>query len=291
MKWKNLYEFQTIAELENMTRASEVLHIAQPALSRTVRNLEQELGASLFLREKKNLRLNENGRILLECVRRMEQEKERMYQELKEANPEKRIRLRVMVQVAMDNLGEVLAEFHRLYPCVELDVRSDDSINPFQTGTYDFAVNGPTRLQEPGIEHELLLREELCFAVRGDHAFAGREGVRLEEAEEEKLILTQYGADLRMQLENYFDMAQFRPQSVLISDDYQMIRTMVKSGVGISIVPRHTWSFQYDEEICLIPISWPECTRSLYLFWDSCRPLSEEALAFRDVMVDVLSRG
>jgi DNA-binding transcriptional LysR family regulator len=60
--------FQTVARLEHMTKAAEELHIAQPALSKTISRLESDLGVPLFDRHKRNIMLNAFGRIFLEQV-------------------------------------------------------------------------------------------------------------------------------------------------------------------------------------------------------------------------------
>ncbi|WP_100407569.1 LysR family transcriptional regulator [Bacillus solitudinis] len=65
MELQHLRQFKVVAELEHMTRASENLHIAQPALSKTIRILEDELKVKLFTRIGKNIKLNLNGQILL----------------------------------------------------------------------------------------------------------------------------------------------------------------------------------------------------------------------------------
>ena len=65
MNSNQLYHFKTIAECGNITKAAEVLYITQPALSTSLRKLEEEVARPLFIREGRNLRLTENGKVLL----------------------------------------------------------------------------------------------------------------------------------------------------------------------------------------------------------------------------------
>ena len=69
MELYQLRQFAAVAKYENMTRAAESLNVAQPAVSRTIRNLESELGAELFERTGKGLRRTEQGDILLRYAR------------------------------------------------------------------------------------------------------------------------------------------------------------------------------------------------------------------------------
>ena len=69
MELYQLRQFAAVAKLENMTRAARSLHVAQPAVSKTIRNLESELGAPLFERTGKGLRRTPQGDILLRYAR------------------------------------------------------------------------------------------------------------------------------------------------------------------------------------------------------------------------------
>lgn len=60
--------FQKVAELEHLTKAAEALHIAQPALSRTIRSMEEELDVSLFTHQGRNIHLTRDGHILLKSL-------------------------------------------------------------------------------------------------------------------------------------------------------------------------------------------------------------------------------
>ena len=74
MNLQQLEYFRVVATLEHITKAANVLHIAQPALSKIIKTLERELGLQLFDRVGKNIVLNENGKILLKYARQVEVE-------------------------------------------------------------------------------------------------------------------------------------------------------------------------------------------------------------------------
>ena len=289
MKGKHLKEFQVIAQLENLTRASERLHIAQPALSRSIHQLEEELGVSLFYRSRKGIHLNENGKILLDYINRENELLRLCAQELELRNRKAPQQVRLVNQVAFEGLAQLIIAFHNRYPHILLQIINNDSPAPFVDHSFDFAVNGPYRFRDQPIEQAALLQEELCAAVPPSHPFAGRPHINLRQIIGQPLILTQAGADLRYQVEHYCRQVGFRPVSTFICDDYRMVASLIKMGRGISIVPSDSWGFQYDKNIRLIPIRQPKCQRLLMLFWSRDLPLSQEAEIFKAFALDYYS--
>jgi DNA-binding transcriptional LysR family regulator len=81
MELLQLHYFQTVARLEHMTKAAEELKIAQPSLSKTISRLEEDLGAPLFNRQGRNIRLNQFGKVFLTRV-------DRIFRELEEGKRE-----------------------------------------------------------------------------------------------------------------------------------------------------------------------------------------------------------
>ncbi len=86
MEWQQLEYFVTVAKLEHMTRAAEALAISQPALSRSISKLEEELGVPLFDRQGRSIMLNRYGELFLYRVQRMRKEYEKAVLELQELN-------------------------------------------------------------------------------------------------------------------------------------------------------------------------------------------------------------
>ena len=91
LEWHQLQYFKAVAELQHMTKAAQVLSLSQPALSRSIAKLEEELGVPLFERKGKTLRLNRYGKLFLKSVDRATQAIEEGKQLiLDQANPDYR---------------------------------------------------------------------------------------------------------------------------------------------------------------------------------------------------------
>ena len=116
--------FLEIAQKEHLTKAAEELHITQPALSRALANLEQELGVKLFERDRKKMRLNENGRILKKSAERIFAELESLRQQLSDTKDTVSGRLCIgssFPERDPDFIQECILEFMQLYPDVAIN--------------------------------------------------------------------------------------------------------------------------------------------------------------------------
>jgi DNA-binding transcriptional LysR family regulator len=122
MDLRHLRYFQAVAEEMNFSRAARRLHIAQPALSRAVQELEQELGARLIERDRRTLALTPAGEVLLHetgvIFERLEESLRRVRRAAK--GEEGELRLGYIGPPTQAFLGRLLAEFRRLYPKVSL---------------------------------------------------------------------------------------------------------------------------------------------------------------------------
>jgi len=117
-----LIQFQAVAELEHMTRAAERLNLAQPALSRTIQNLENELGAPLFDRTGRRMRLNENGRILLRYSRQILSSIQDAKNEIAAQKSDAATNIRLCVHSATALLPQLLLDFHKVRPDIHFEI-------------------------------------------------------------------------------------------------------------------------------------------------------------------------
>lgn len=236
MELKSLGYFVRIAELGSITRAASHLRLAQPALSRHVQRLEEELGASLFTRANRGVRLTEAGAKLLENALRILREVERAGDEIRahRAHPSGKIILGVTPTLCPVVVPEIFARVRRSYPRVELKV-----VHAGMVRLEEFVIDGRVDLallsemsRSRLILSTPLAREEMVLVTRPGARPAG--DVAPEELARTPLIL---GDGLRAAMEGLLAGLGVDLTVDTELNDHETIRLMVIEGVGASILP------------------------------------------------------
>ena len=236
MELKSLGYFVRIAELGSITRAAAHLRLAQPALSRHVQRLEEELGTSLFTRANRGVRLTEAGARLLENALRILREVERAGDEIRahRAHPSGKIILGVTPTLCPVVVPELFARVRRHYPLVELKV-----VHAGMVRLEEFLIDGRADLallselsKSRLILSTPLAREEMVLVTRPGARPRGV--VPPEELAKTPLIL---GDGLRAALDGLLAGLGVELAVDTELNDHETIRLMVQQGVGASILP------------------------------------------------------
>ncbi|MCL2192200.1 MAG: LysR family transcriptional regulator [Treponema sp.] len=274
MDFLQLRYFKTLAEFEHMTKAANALHIVQPALSRMLRNLERELGLLLFEREGKNIRLNENGKILLYHTNNILNEIKEAESVLadRKGNIERQVKLSMYAATSL--MPDIIRSFKKSNP--------DISIKISQSGTSsedhcDIMIDSG---MQPPDRHNcmVLLQEEIILAVPVSHPLGSRKSVRLVEVAQAPFISLHKGSGLRTVTDAYCLEAGFQPKTVLESDSPHTLRDLIALGVGLCFVPKLTWAgMDYGSEVSLVDIEEPNCARYIYMMWSENRYIPSAA--------------
>lgn len=236
MELRSLHYFVRIAELGSITRASAHLQIAQPALTRHVQRLEEELDAPLFTRANRGVRLTEAGHKLLDSAQRILRDVERTGDEIRahKAYPSGKIVLGVTPTLCPVVVPELFARMRRHYPMIELKVVHAGTVR-----LEEFVVDGRIDI---GLLAEIsrsrlivstrLAEEEMVLVTRP--GARPQHAVSLEELSRTPLIL---GDGLRAAMETLLAGHHVELQVATELNDHETIRLMVQQGVGASILP------------------------------------------------------
>lgn len=282
MELLQLRYFQTVAQMESITRAAKYHNIPQPAMSQTIRKLEHELGdVQLFDRRNGHIFLNERGHRFLAYVDRALNELDTGVSEIPSA-PE-RIAGPVRIKI-LENHRFILAgipTFSAKYP----DVGFITSHGFFEdrNSEYDLCVSSMTSYRSM-LHAEPLIKEEIVLAVHEKHPFAAMKSVRLEDLRAEKLISMPEETALHAIISEGCRNRGFTPNIPFICDDPYFIRKYVSENMGVAPAPSISWKGRFRENTVLVPFSEPMFVTS-YLLWDDRRYMTSAVRAFRDFLL------
>jgi LysR family transcriptional regulator, nitrogen assimilation regulatory protein len=236
MELRSLHYFVRIAELGSITRASAHLHVAQPALTRHIQRLEEELDTPLFTRANRGVRLTEGGQKLLESAQRVLRDIERAGDEIRahKAHPSGKIVLAVTPTLCPVVVPELFARMRRHYPMIELKV-----VHAGMVRLEEFILDGRVDLallsemsKSRLILSTRLAEEEMVLVTKP--GVRSREIVSPEELSHTQLIL---GDGLRAAMEMLLVGRGIELRVETELNDHETIRMMVQQGVGASILP------------------------------------------------------
>lgn len=241
MELHQLRYFCAVAEAGSFSRAAEQSHVSQPSLSQQILKLEDELGARLFDRLGRSVRLTEVGQTFLPRARAVLRELEAARGDVVEQKDSIGgcATVGVIPTVAPYFLPQRLASFSRKFPQVRLTVVEEITpvlLEQLRAGKVDVAVLAlPVRGHE--FETAPLLTERFFAALPEGHKLAARRELSLKELRAEPFLLLRDGHCFRDSAIAACDRARLRPQVIFESGQFSSLLSMVGAGMGISIVP------------------------------------------------------
>ena len=244
MELRHLRYFLVVGEVLNFTKAAARLHVAQPALSRQVRDLEEEIGVDLVRRSPRGVMLTAEGKLFLEEVREL----------LKRADESvERVRALARGEYGELHIGYIpiptveilppaLEAFRKSVPHVKPVLHTlptDELIAELRNATLELAIMvQPIGEQTAGIEFEALRSYVWCVALNASHPFARLRSIALEKVATEPLVgLSHKGySEYYRVLERIFTSVSAKPRIAVESDSESSLVVEVQAGHGIALV-------------------------------------------------------
>ncbi|WP_280255673.1 LysR family transcriptional regulator [Nocardia wallacei] len=232
-----------VAETNNFTRAAERCLVVQSALSHQIARLERELGARLFDRTSRRVRLTPAGAAFLPSARQSVDAAERAVAEVAAAIGQVRGRLALglIPTVAAVDIPGALRDFRERYPHVRIDLRvgaSDDLIEQVEHGVLDVAFLGlPTTGRPRGVAARELARDRLVAIVAPDHPLSGESTVDLRRLSAEVFVDLPAGTAGRVQSDQAFAAAGLDRDVAFEVTTADYIARLVQPGLAVAMLP------------------------------------------------------
>lgn len=262
MELAQLQYFLEVANSEHITKSAEKLHIAQPALSQSIRRLEEELGVPLFAKNGRNITITRYGKYLQEKVAPFIKTLDQLPRELSEMQSIEKQTIYINVLAASTLITNVIIKFQSLHEEVKIKLLQNS-----EERLYDIEVN--TRLffqhNDELDESCFVYPERIFLAVPNAGKYSSMESIELAETENEGFISLMGSRQFRTICDKFCHHVGIRPNYIFESDNPAAVQNMIAANMGVGFWPEFSWGKLQNKKVKLLPISDVKCSRDLII--------------------------
>ncbi len=258
MELAKLRYFYTVAKVGRVTKAAEEIHIAQPALTKAIKQLEEELGVPLFYKKGRNIYLTVYGEYLKNKLEGVLAQVDSIQGELETLKEERGRTVKINVLAATAAVSDAVVAYKKKYPetvfqLIQSAEETDSDV--FVTG--DLIDSNLSDCQEKRI-----FEEEIFLAIPKASAYAQREHIALKEVQNEGFVHLAGSRGFRNVCDGFLAKAGVKPQISFESDSLVAVRNIIGASIGVGFWPEFSWG-AVSADVKLLRVSEPACRRVL----------------------------
>lgn len=291
MDSEQISHFISVSEHGNFTRAAKELFISQPALSRSIQRLEEELGQPLFERKPRSVELTDAGETFLERATQILALVKESKAEICDDGQRGRIRVAAIPTIAPYFLPELLRRFSTLRPLATLAVyesTTDELIKKLQVGDLDIGILA-LPIDHRELEVEELFDEELFLVLPIHHPLADQPVISPDLLEPHPFVLLDEAHCLSDNVKSYCRRNSTHPVAVERVNQLVMVQELVSLGQGVSMIPAMARRLDLSETRVYRTIENPTPKRTVVAAWNPYRYDSRLMKEFRETLNEYAS--
>ena len=284
MEFDQLTHFLKIAQTENITRAAEELGLSQPAVSRSLQRLEEEIGQPLFERQSRKMVLTDAGELLVSRARQIMSIIDDTLSEITDDGQSGRIRLGAIPTIAPYFLPGLLHHFTSAFPKARLLVQEEPTQNLLQRltqGELDLAI---LTIPAKYLEIDTLFEEELLLVMPQGHPLSQKKQIKLADIQTLPFVLLDEAHCLSDNIVSFCRQRSFQPVSMEKTSQLAMVQELVTLGHGISMVPAMARAIDKSNRRLYRSLAGPKPMRTIAAVWNPYRFQSKLLQEFRKAM-------
>jgi len=285
MEWRQLRALVEVFKQGSFSKAAHELNLTQSTVSKSVSQLEDELGIALVDRTGQGCRPTGGGEIVNRHAMTLLQGYQKLVVELDELRWLNRGSLRLGLQLLGQNaqFAEVFAGFRKAYPNIEIHL-VEDSGTVLTQMLLEGELELATLLVPHGDEFDSDIRDhrkvEFCALLPPQHALAGREAVSLAALAKESFIFYGEGSRMGQSLVEACKKNGFTPKITAHSAHVEFIAELVSQGLGVAVVPNEIPARLNCDDVAVVPLSVDDPFCSVTIAWRKGSRLSHAANAW-----------
>lgn len=241
MDLRQLEIIRAIAETGSFTSAGNKLHVSQSAISRQILLLEDELKEPVFLRVGRRIRITASGEALLQLSHRVFQDLRDTMASITDSQESLRGQVRLLggMTVCLYVFPPLLAEIKRQHPAAELKLITGSSerlVAHLRAGIGDLAFL-TLPIDQPDLVTVPVMQEELMLVTAAKHPLSRKRKILPQDLVRQPFVLFEPESNTRRVIDEFFMTSRIEPQIVMETENVEIIKAMVASGLGISVIP------------------------------------------------------
>nr|WP_147211391.1 LysR family transcriptional regulator [Oceanobacillus sojae] len=259
LELKQLLYFKEVAKHKSITKAAQQIHISQPALSKSIKALEEELEAILIIRTNKTIDLTDAGNMVLEYTKEITGLVDEMKLTLNDLTNFSVGQLNIGLPPFIGSLffPKVMKNFHRSYPNIKLDITEYGGarvVKSVEEGEFELGV-AVLPIDEQIFDVYPIVEEEMKLIVHKNHPLASFKEVDVKDLRDEEFIFYHEDFALNQIVRNHFFItAGFEPKILFKSMQWDLMSEMVAANLGIAILPQSICNRLFTKDINIISL-------------------------------------
>lgn len=286
MELAKLRYFYTVAKLGHVTRAAEEIHIAQPALTKAIKQLEEELDAPLFYKQGRNIRLTPFGVYLQGKIAPILEQLDTIPGELAALKQERQFTVKLNVLAASSSVTEAVVCYKKQNPSVIFQlIRNEaapDCDVSVTTNTTDISVLPPVLTAQS-------MEEKIYLAVPKNSRYAEKSCISLTEVKEEGFVHLAGSRTFSALCDRFCMQAGFKPHIAFESDSLVAVKNIISANAGVGFWPAYSWG-KLSSDVLLLPIVEQDCKRVLTVSLHESAYPSSTSVNFYEFLVKFLQK-
>lgn len=281
MDTQSLRAFLAVARLESFSQAAGHLHLTQPAISKRISVLEEQLDTRLFDRIGRQVSLTEAGRTLLPRATHILEEIEQARQAIRDLSSDIRGDLHLVTShhIGLHRLPAVLRAFNHSYPAVQLDIQFMDSQQAYEkilSGNFDLGIVTQAPKSDGQICSETVWKDLLVFVASKSHALSKQTTLTLDELSHHPALLPETKFYTTQIVENLFRKSGLNLKKIMSTNYLETIKALITAGYAWGVLPEIMLT---DKSLVRLPVKCAPLIRQLDCIYHRDRSLSNPAKA------------
>lgn len=269
MEFRQMTYFVTVVDEGSFTRAAEKLHISQPSLSTSIRNLEQRLGLRLLDRHTRRMDLTIEGKILYEEAKKLMAHFNHIKREMERLEKQGPLELSIgLIESAEFWVPNVLSKFKQTYSEVQIRLLEVLSLKGVKQSLNDFRIHLAITNQyidDDTIQTIPIYNETLVALLPPNHPLKHKNGINIKDLATENFIISKEGFQTRQDILEAFQRKGLQPNIQFEIERFETACSLVENELGVTVVPKNYVKYSNKHTYHIKEINDSSISRTVYL--------------------------